>query len=354
MAKINPVTQRLGQIEKEIEKIESPKNQKRPGDYKSEEGFISWQEGQREKLRELNEEMTMLYSPGEYNEIPLAIAAEELGIRLNEILEIVREDLVELSFEGKYKAGSRINREELGRLLEIGAVELLRIARQELEEIFADAVRYLHAGEIEKAQKSYDRLDWHSSCIHPLAIALETGLFYSRRDYDELKQSLRFITEMDNDADLVSTLSHLKIVIESLSPTGHLDRAIFEQILAVAEGRKAEPFEDTYSDYRITEYPSKMDEDQKRAMLISTVVMESIKKYKLKKSIMSSRWNLSRPKEEEIERVIRNAIYTALEAEKTYHDSATSKLFVDKFVELYPRRWVPAESVKLFPKTPKK
>jgi hypothetical protein len=45
----------------------------------------------------------------------------------------------------------------------------------------------------------------------------------------------------------------------------------------------------------------------------------------------------------------RNAIFTALEAEVTYRDSASSKLFVDKFVEFFPRRWIPAETIELLP-----
>jgi hypothetical protein len=71
------------------------------------------------------------------------------------------------------------------------------------------------------------------------------------------------------------------------------------------------------------------------------------------KWLNSSRGSSSDPKAEEIERVIRNAIYTALEAESTYYDSPSSKLFVDKYVELLPKRWIPSERITLLPKNEK-
>jgi len=55
-----------------------------------------------------------------------------------------------------------------------------------------------------------------------------------------------------------------------------------------------------------------------------------------------------------MERVIRNAIYTALEAENTYYDSPSSKLFVDKYVEFLPKKWVPAQHISILPKNKKK
>lgn len=88
-------------------------------------------------------------------------------------------------------------------------------------------------------------------------------------------------------------------------------------------------------------------------MMLASVVLAAIEKYNFQKSM--SKWSgwASTKKDEEFERVIRNAIYTALEAESTYYDSPTSKLFIDKFVELFPRRWTPAERIALLPKNEK-
>jgi hypothetical protein len=96
-----------------------------------------------------------------------------------------------------------------------------------------------------------------------------------------------------------------------------------------------------------------MDENQRHAMLLSSVVLFAVKKYNFSKRL--SKWDSysSAPKDEEMEQVIRSAIYTALEAESTYHDSPSSKLFVDKYVELFPKRWKPAEHIALLPKNQK-
>ncbi|MBC7947108.1 MAG: hypothetical protein H7Y42_04455 [Chitinophagaceae bacterium] len=126
-----------------------------------------------------------------------------------------------------------------------------------------------------------------------------------------------------------------------------------EQILAVAEGKKQTPFDRTYSSYESTEYFSQMDENQRHAMMLASVVLMAVEKYNFKKRM--NKWDgySSTPKDEEMERVIRNAIYTALEAESTYYDSPSSKLFVDKFVELFPKRWTPAQRIVLLPKNEK-
>lgn len=94
--KQTPIEQRRGQIEKELEKLRLPKNQKTRRDFKSDENYENWKERQGVKFLQLNEELIILDNPTEYNEIPLAIAATELGVTLNEMLAIVNEELVDV------------------------------------------------------------------------------------------------------------------------------------------------------------------------------------------------------------------------------------------------------------------
>ena len=346
--KQTPIEQRRGQIEKELEKLSLPKNQKKLRDFKSEDAFENWKERQENKLRELNEELIILDDPTEYNEIPLAIAATELGVALNEMLEIVSEELVETSFDGEYKAGARVTREELARAIEIGSDELLRIAQQSVEEIFEEGLQFLQDGNAEAAEKTLERIYKFDYRIRfQYSIAYSTGLELLRGDYESI--SFRFIDSY-HDTELAAILETLRRAVEGIKPASHLAAIVREQILAVAEGKKQNPFDRTYSSYKSSEYFSQMDENQRHAMFLASVVLKSIEKYKFTKWIRSSRWGASEAKEEEIERVIRNAIYTALEAENTYYDSPSSKLFVDKFVELFPKRWVPAERIVLLPK----
>lgn len=350
--KQTPVEQRRGQIEKELEKLRLPKNQKVRRDFKSDENFGNWKERQRVKLLQLNEELIILDDPTEYNEIPLAIAAAELGVTLNEMLEIIGEELVATSFDGEYKAGARITREELARAIEIGSTELLRIAQQSVEEIFEEAVQFLHAGNVEAAERASQRIEKFGYSTHAYSIPCEIGLHLVRGEYDDLRHSFDF-TKYYEDAELVAVLQNLRRVVEGIKPINYLAQVMQEQILAVAEGKKQAPFDRTYSSYESSEYFSQMDENQRHSMFLATVVLRSIEKYKHTKWLTSLRGYTSEAKEEEIERVIRNSICTALEAESTYYNSPSSKLFVDKHVELFPKRWIPAKLITLLPKNEK-
>lgn len=148
-----PVEERREQIGRESEKLGAEFEKKTRRQYKTDEGFESWRERQREKIAELRDELSVLEDPSSYNEIPLAIVAEELGLTLSEINSIACDDLMEISTQTHSFPGSRITRSELARLHEVGAEELLRLANQELDEIFEDAIRYFHAGDIERAER---------------------------------------------------------------------------------------------------------------------------------------------------------------------------------------------------------
>ena len=352
--KQTPIEQRRKQIEKELEKLRLPKNQKTPRDFKKPDAFENWEKRQGVKVFELNEELIILDNPADYNEIPLAIAAMELGVTLDEMLQIVSEELVETSFDGEYRAGARITREELARAIEIGADELVRIAEQYIEEIFEDAVQSIHAGNIEAAERAYERMHkfGYESSYH-YSIACGIGIELLKADYRALSHSFWFVDSYD-EIRLAATLDKLRRIVEGINPADHLAAVVCEQILAVAEGKKETPFHRTYSSWESTEYFSQMDENQRHAMLLSSVVLSAVKKYNFSKRIRKWDGYSSEPKDEEMERVIRNAIYTALEAESTYYDSPSSKLFVDKFVELFPKRWIPAEHITLLPKNSRK
>ena len=354
MPKPTPIEQRRAQIEKELDNLRLPKNQKVRKEFKSDENFENWKKKQGEKLLQLNQELIILNNPSEYSEIPLAVAAMELGVTLNEMLRIVSEDLVAISSAAIYKAGARITREELARVIEIGGQELVRIVNQDIDEIFADAINYIINGDKESAQKAYDRIEKNYSGIDPHAFAVEFGIQLALGNYEEINYSLDFLARRDNDGELASYLIPLKKIAESLPPLEHMGEVIKEQISAVADGMKLSPFDRSYSRWESNEYFSQMDENQRHAMLLTTVVLSAIQKYNFSKYL--SKWSgySSAPKDEEMERVIRNAIYTALEAEGTYYDSPSSKLFVDKYVEFLPKRWVPAQHISILPKNKRK
>lgn len=354
MPRPTPTEQRRAQIEKELDNLRLPKNQKIRKEFKSDENFENWKKKQGEKLLQLNEELIILNNPAEYDEIPLAVAAMELGVTLNEMLSIVSEDLVTTSSAGIYKAGARITREELARANEIGGQELVRIVNQDIDEIFTDAINFIINGNKEAAQKAYDRIEKNYSGIDPHAFAAEFGIQLALGNYEEINYSLDFLARRDNDGELAAYLVPLKNITEALPPLEFMGEVIKEQISAVADGVKLSPFDRSYSSWESSEYFSQMDENQRHAMLLTNVVLSAIQKYNFWKYLSKWRGYSSSPKDEEMERVIRNAIYTALEAESTYYDSPSSKLFVDKHVEFLPKRWVPAQHISILPGNRKK
>ena len=342
----NPVTVRRGQIEREISKIHEESKKKSRRNYKTDEAFLFWQQRQARKLSELSSELAILDYPEEYYEVPLAIGAVELGLTLNEIIEIVREGLIELGVEGEYIAGSLITRDELARAIEVGAKSLLEVARQSPSGIFFAVCPQVERGDVQLLQKAYDRIDRKDSCLNPHAIALEIGIQFLSGDLQALNESLEFLSRGGNE-DLAATLIPLKAVVERLPKQSHPMEVIRERILATANGDKEIPFRGTFSSCGGAIRRSQMNENQQRALFIAKVVFHAIEKYKFVKSLQSTRSYMSDQRQEEIERLISSAVYTALEAESSYNESAASRLFVDKYVELSPKWSKPPETIEL-------
>jgi hypothetical protein len=197
-----PITQRREQIGREIARLQNSKNLKKRDDFKSCESFEKWQFVRAETLRELYEELAIIEYPSEYYDVPIAIAASELGLILGEIDEILAENLVPLSSSGVSPAADRINRDEIGNALDIGSDELLRQARRETPELFREAVDALARGDIELARIIYDRIDRHDSCINPYALACEIGIQFVSKNVGELDSSFKFILGRDNSDSL--------------------------------------------------------------------------------------------------------------------------------------------------------
>ncbi|HRI05171.1 MAG TPA: hypothetical protein PLL77_15650 [Pyrinomonadaceae bacterium] len=350
--KPSPVEQRKGQIEKQMETLKSPKNQKTIRDFKTPERFEEWTAVHDRKLRDLEEELCLLDDAGDYFEVPLGLAALELGVTLEEMVNIVSEGIIETSFVSDYRAGHRISRDELARAIELGTDELLRLANKTPQEIFTDAIEFIRLGDVTSVEACQSRLE-RLNYADPYWAVLDTMVLFMRREYEgvfrELSVGLEFL-DRERDTGPMSALDALRQAMAAIEPPDHIARVIKERILAVAEGKKLKPYDQTYSGYQATEFPSRMNDNQRRAMFIATVVMEAIDKYRLNKWIKRGNGFMSEADSTEFERVVRNAIYTALEAEASYDHSPSSQFFVDRFTDLLPKRWVPAEVITFLPK----
>jgi hypothetical protein len=343
-----PVVQRKEQIGREIEKLEVEFEKKTRRHFKTEEGLENWRVKNREKIAELKEEQVVLEDPGRYNEIPLAIVAEELGLTLDEITSIAGDNLLEVSTKTYYFSGSRITRSELARLHEVGAGELLRLANQELDEIFEDAVRYFHAGDLKRAEESAKRMEERATYT-PLSWVCEIALDLTRGKYEDVISSVRYICRKD-DLHETGILTNLGRVLKGMKLEEHGAEALREQILAVTEGWKIDPYDKGYWGIG-KQVGMGLDENQKHAMFLATVVTRALERYKFTKRFKLYNSRTSAMNEEEFEGVIKDALYTALEAESTYYESAASKMYVDKLVASLPKWWVPADQISLLPKS---
>lgn len=343
-----PVAQRREQIAREAEKLEAEFEKKTCRQFKTEEGYETWRSRNREKLAELAGELSALDDPGPYNEIPLAIAAEELDLTLDEITSVARDNLIQISTPTHSFSGSRITRAELARLHEVGAGELLRLANQELEEIFEDIVGYLHAGDLERAEEATKRMDERVT-YSPLVWVCEMALDLLRGRYDDLISSVRHICRMD-DLDGAAILTNLGRVLRGMRLEEHGAEALRGQILAITEGSKIDPFDKGYWGTG-KQVGMGLDENQKHAMFLATAVKRALDRYKFIQQFKVYNSRTSEMREEEFEGIIRDALYTALQAEGTYYESAASKMYVDRLVASLPKWWVPAEQLSPLPST---
>jgi hypothetical protein len=340
------VAHRKEQIAREIEKLEAEFEKKTRRHFKTDEGLENWRVRNREKIAELREEEALLEDPGPYNEIPLGIAAEELGLTLDEINSIASDNLLEISTRTHYFIGSRITRSELERLHEVGAGELLRLANQELDEIFEDAVRYFQAGDLERAENASKRMESRVS-YGPHTWVCEIVLDLLRGKYEAVISSVRHICRMD-DLDGTAILTKLGQALRGMRLKEHGAEALRQQILAVTEGAKVDPFDKSYWGGG-KQIGMNLDENQKHAMFLATAVKRALDRYKFTQRFKLYNSRTSEMHEEEFEGIIKDALYTALQAESTYYDSAASKMYVDRLVASLPTWWLPADQISPLP-----
>lgn len=346
--RISPIELRKQQVYRELDKIREETTTKTRRHFKTDQGFEEWKRRRALKVAELDEELSILLDPGEYEELPLAVIAEELGITAENVRLLVGLRELEPSDTGEDSKEDRITRAELERALEIGAEELMRRADQESPEIFEGALPYFHAGNIEMAGKAYRRIEMRDSWHGSHAPACELALDLLKGDLHGAMDRVRHMCEMDANYK-TTMLPYTGRLLRGMRFREHMAEALREQILLITEGARQNPFE-YYDWWRSKKIGKRQDETQQRAMFIAAAVQNALKRYRWVQQFKSYRDRSSRMRDEEFEGLIRDAIYTALHAEATYNQSAASKKFVNTTLGMVPRWWAPAELLALLPK----
>lgn len=86
-SKMSVIEKRKEQIHKSI--VLTQLETKKAKNFKTEDGFIRWTQNQHNKISELEQEISMLDYPEEYAELPVAVVAEELGISIFRVNELI-------------------------------------------------------------------------------------------------------------------------------------------------------------------------------------------------------------------------------------------------------------------------
>jgi hypothetical protein len=181
----------------------------------------------------------------------------------------------------------------------------------------------------------------------PLVWVCEMALDLLRGRYDDLISSVRHICRMD-DLDGTAIFTNLARLLRGMRLEEHGAEALRGQILAVTEGSKINPFDKGYWGTG-KQVGMSLDENQKHAMFLATAVKRALDRYKFIQQFKVYNSRASEMREEEFEGIIRDALYTALQAEGTYYESAASKMYVDRLVASLPKWWVPAEQLSPLP-----
>jgi hypothetical protein len=343
----SPIEQRKQQILKGIDKLHERIATRTRRNFKTEQGYARWKQSQLDTINSLEEELSVLNDPGEYDELPAAVIAEELGLSLGDVSTMLHSGELEPSGTGDESKRDRITRAELERALELGAKELCRLSAQESDEIFEEAIRHVRAGNIQNAEKTYMRIEARDSYRGLRVPALGIAIDLLKGNLEGAQFSLRLWLDMDQE-NIATLFTYLGRLLRGLRLPEHGAQAICEHILAVADGANPRPYD--YLDHRSKQIGKRLDEEQRRAMYLATAVQNSLKKYRHVQQFKCYNSRSSQMRDEEFENIIRAAIYTALHAEATYQVSAVSKMYVDSTMASIPRWFAPAGLLAHLPK----
>lgn len=131
------VEDRREQITQQLNCLRAHLVKKSPSSYANEKAYRHQLKRSCDLISDLEDELLILDCPGEYEELPVAVVADELGLKYEQVRSLIK--LGEIAATGR-TAHERINRSELERIAAIGVPELLRLGRQKCAEIFEEAI----------------------------------------------------------------------------------------------------------------------------------------------------------------------------------------------------------------------
>jgi hypothetical protein len=319
-----PIAQRVRTITLQIARLQEQLSSKTRNNFTSDFHYRSWLEKTNDLLAELESELSVLIDPGEYDQIPPAVVAEELGITVNKVRLLIKGG--EILASGK-PAHEYVSRMELASACEMGVKELLRRLNQEAKEIFEESVAYLHQGQLQLAERAYRRLLARESIVGTYTLPYETALLLAQADLDEVDTRLRFIRRTEA-AERARFISNLRRILCDMNFQNEAVKAITERVLYGGEAQNVDS-------HKV--FGSKLNDLQQTAMFITVVVFDEIDRRRKRSLQVGQR--------EELRGIIQSAVYSSLHALESYERFASSREFVDAIRVLMPRYYKPARLI---------
>lgn len=251
--------------------------------------------------------------------------SEELGTTTDKVRQLIKGG--EILATGK-PAHEYVSREELAAACEAGVTELLRRLGQEAPQIFEESLEHLHQGHMDLAERACRRLVARESMAGGFALPYETAFHLARAELDEVEARLGSIGRAE-DAARARLMRNLRRALRGMSFTDEAAKATAERLLQRNDSSDV-------GGHKI--FGGKLDEQQRLAMFITTVVVDEI----------GRRWKrrLKESQREELREIIQRAVYSSLYAHESYDRLASSKEFVDAVGVLMPQYYRHAGLIK--------
>jgi hypothetical protein len=149
-----PIAQRARTVTDRIARLKEQLSGRTRDAFASDYHYRTWHEKTNALLSELEDELSVLNEPGEYDQLPPAVVAEELGTTTEKVRQLIKGG--EILATGK-PAHEYVSREELAAACEAGVTELMRRLMQEAPQIFEESLAYLHQGHMGLAERACRR-----------------------------------------------------------------------------------------------------------------------------------------------------------------------------------------------------
>lgn len=312
---------RKGQITRQIERLRSRLVTKSPSQYVDEIAYQRHLGRTRALVFELEGEMLMLDCPGEYNELPAAVVADELGLRLDQIRCLIK--LGEIEAAGR-RAHLRVCRAELERLARLGAKTLLSLSSQGVEHIFTEAIGSLKVGDVLAAQKAYNRIKVRETCIGDYALALEIALGLAEGRYKDAGRTANFVLgESLRQRDAIC--SHLARILRGVRFKSDEAKGEALKLLKLLGARQCGATEQNVAE----------GSTELTALYVAAAAQEAVRE------LVTA--YLPPLRCDEFNRRLRNEIFTALYAQAKARTSVRSMSYLVEMERRVPHFWEPLQ-----------